>query len=224
MCDCTRGLDWWFAFIEHLQIVTTSNYSPIANSHTIQLTTTHTKSSQFFYSRFLVTDPNSVLCLCPYWLLDVSQLTKFRVPELLYDWRFIANQFVLAPSPLRLTSSNLFFQLNICGHSPYATSSLTREWVCSLKLLLAFASAVILRSESRGTHDHILLSQVFVFITPRKRVDRLYPRHWVPSSSPLTTRRATVEVLNPASTRDQLTHWTESEFYVTTDGQSASLS
>jgi hypothetical protein len=29
--------------------------------------------------------------------------------ELLYDWRFIANQFVLAPSPLRLTARILFF-------------------------------------------------------------------------------------------------------------------
>jgi hypothetical protein len=27
-------------------------------------------------------------------------------------------------------------------------------------LLLVLASAVILRSESRGTHDHILLSQI----------------------------------------------------------------
>jgi hypothetical protein len=31
--------------------------------------------------------------------------------ELLYDWRFKANQFVLAPSPSRLTTRD-FFQLN----------------------------------------------------------------------------------------------------------------
>jgi hypothetical protein len=35
-----------------------------------------------------------------------------------------------------------------------------RGWVCRLKLLLVLASAVILRPESRGTHDHILLSQI----------------------------------------------------------------
>jgi hypothetical protein len=29
--------------------------------------------------------------------------------ELLYDWRFAANQFVLATSPLGLTTSNSFF-------------------------------------------------------------------------------------------------------------------
>jgi hypothetical protein len=35
-----------------------------------------------------------------------------------------------------------------------------RGWVCRLKLLLELASVVILRSESRGSHDHILLSQI----------------------------------------------------------------
>jgi hypothetical protein len=84
-------------------------------------------------------------------------------------------------------SSYIFIsQLNTCGYSPYVTSSLTRVWVCRLQLLLGLASAVILRSESRGTHDHILLThvrdspnlsgQVPVFICPRNRVTRLYPR------------------------------------------------
>jgi hypothetical protein len=33
-------------FIEYFQIVTTSNYGAIANSHTLEFTTAHTKSSQ----------------------------------------------------------------------------------------------------------------------------------------------------------------------------------
>jgi hypothetical protein len=33
-------------FIEHLQVVTTSNYSTIANLHTLKFTTARTKSSQ----------------------------------------------------------------------------------------------------------------------------------------------------------------------------------
>jgi hypothetical protein len=59
-----------------------------------------------------------------------------------------------------------------------------RGWVCRLQLLLALASAVILCSESHGTHDHIFLSQNRdspnledqepVFIFPRNRVARLY--------------------------------------------------
>jgi hypothetical protein len=67
--------------------------------------------------------------------------------ESLYDWRFTANQFVLATSYLRLTTTNIF-QLNTCGYSPYVTTSLARGWVCHLQLLLVLASAVILRSDS----------------------------------------------------------------------------
>jgi hypothetical protein len=77
-----------------------------------------------------------------------------------------------------------FLQLNTCRRSLYITSYLTRRLFCILQLLLGLASAVILRSESRGTHDHILLSQIRdspnledqipVFISPRNRVARLY--------------------------------------------------
>jgi hypothetical protein len=59
-----------------------------------------------------------------------------------------------------------------------------RGWVCRLPLLLALAREVILRSESRGTHDHILLAQIRdspnlkdqvpVFISSRNMVARLY--------------------------------------------------
>jgi hypothetical protein len=92
----------------------------------------------------------------------------------------------LRNNPLRLTTSNFIFQLNPCGYSPYVTFSLTRRWVCRLQLLLVLASAVILRSESHGTHNHILLfqirdsanleGQVPVFISPRNTVAQLYPQ------------------------------------------------
>jgi hypothetical protein len=88
--------------------------------------------------------------------------------------------FRLGDKPLE-THGQYFFQLNNCGHCPYVKSSLTRGWVYHL-----YASAVILRSESRGTHDHILLSQfgdspnlegqVPVFISHRNRVAQLYPQ------------------------------------------------
>jgi hypothetical protein len=82
-----------------------------------------------------------------------------------------------------------FFQLNTCGYSPYVTFSLTRGLVCRLQLLLILASAVTLRSESYGTHDHILLSQIRDSPTWRAKSPYLYPpgtgwpgytpRHWV---------------------------------------------
>jgi hypothetical protein len=69
--------------------------------------------------------------------------------------------------------------MNACGFSPYLTRTLTKRWVCRLQLLLVLASAVILRSESRGTHVHILLSQIRdspnlkgqvpVFISPQEQ-------------------------------------------------------
>jgi hypothetical protein len=85
-------------------------------------------------------------------------LTLVTESELLYDWRFTANQFVFATSALRLTTS--IFELIIYGYDPYVTSSLTRRWICRLQLQLVLASAVILRYESRETHDHILLSHI----------------------------------------------------------------
>jgi hypothetical protein len=58
--------------------------------------------------------------------------------------------------------------------------------MCRLQLLLVLASAVIIGSKSRGTHDHILLSQILdssklagqvpVFISPRNRVAQSYPQ------------------------------------------------
>jgi hypothetical protein len=58
---------------------------------------------------------------------------------LLYDWRFIANQFVLASSLLRLIARFIPPpQLNPCSHNPYVTSSLTGWWVCLLWISLAF--------------------------------------------------------------------------------------
>jgi hypothetical protein len=49
--------------------------------------------------------------------------------------------------------------------------SLTKGRVCRLQLLLALASAVILVFESRGTRDHILISQIQDF--PFRRLLRL---------------------------------------------------
>jgi hypothetical protein len=78
------------------------------------------------------------------------------------------------------------FQVNTCSYIPYVISSLTRGWVCHLQLLIALTSAVILGSGSRGTHNHILLSQIRdslnlegqvpLFISPRNRVAQLYPQ------------------------------------------------
>jgi hypothetical protein len=63
---------------------------------------------------------------------------------------------------------------------------LTRGCVCRVQLLLVLACGDIVGSESRGTHDYILLSQirdspnlegqVTVSTSPRNMVVRLYPQ------------------------------------------------
>jgi hypothetical protein len=57
-----------------------------------------------------------------------------------------------------------FRQLRVCY---FVVPSLTRGRVCNLLLLLVLASAVPLRSESRGTQSHILLSQFLRLPQPR---------------------------------------------------------
>jgi hypothetical protein len=115
-------------------------------------------------------------------------------------------------APLKLTTNSFFFQLNTWIHSSYVTPTLTRGLVCSLRFLLGLASAVILRYESRGTHGHIwhaqirdspiLEGQVLIYIyPPGTGWPGFTPKHSVPFSSPPITRRAEVEVFDPASTR-----------------------
>jgi hypothetical protein len=165
----------------------------IANLHNLQFTAASTKTSpalSAFNSRVLVTDINSVgsaasrAQVFPLWRISCnwtlsillsqnhsqSQCQSQSLPPSSFSWR-------QAPWGPRQA---IFFQLNISTYSPYVTCSLTRGWVCHLQFLLALASEVFLGSESRGTHDHILLSQIRdssnlegqvpVFISPRNRV------------------------------------------------------
>jgi hypothetical protein len=62
----------------------------------------------------------------------------------------------------------IVWQLRVCWSG---APSLTRGRVCRLQLPLALASAVIFGSESLGTRDHILLSQIWDF--PFRRLLRL---------------------------------------------------
>jgi hypothetical protein len=99
-------------------------------------------------------------------------------------------------------------QLRVCQ---CGVPSLTKELVCRLQLLLVLASAVILESQYRGSHDHILLSQIRgslnlegqvpVLISSKNRMAQLYPQALGSTSSPPTTSRSTVEVFEPTSKR-----------------------
>jgi hypothetical protein len=94
-------------------------------------------------------------------------------------------------------------QLRVCW---CGALSVTRERVCLLKFLLGLSSAVILGSESICYCLRFETSPTWrarsPYLYPRGKGWPSYtPRHWVPFSSPPTTRGATVEVFEPASTR-----------------------
>jgi hypothetical protein len=81
--------------------------------------------------------------------LSTKQLTNQPIEsepesELLYDWRFTTNQFVLVPSALSLTARDFVLQLNPCVLSPYVTSTLRRGRVSLVRICLAFRQVYVL--------------------------------------------------------------------------------
>jgi hypothetical protein len=188
-------------FTEHLQFVTTRNYNVIFNSHTLQFTTAHTwvfSVSCVLTSRCVRTDPNNVLCFRVHvlsgWRLSHSCRLLTRIRSTALHWlncqscvttdgqsvsRSVCRRFK-HPSGAYDQIFITVRQLRVCWRGAL---SLTRERVYRLQLLLVLASAVILGSESCGTRNHILLSQIRdlhnlegqapVFISPRNSVAQL---------------------------------------------------
>jgi hypothetical protein len=77
---------------------------------------------------------------------------------------------------------DIYYCLTVTAFIFCGAPSLTRGRVCILYMLLALASAV-LGSESLGTRDHILLSQIWDF--PFRRLLRLAGSRWRYSTPPL---------------------------------------
>jgi hypothetical protein len=89
------------ALIEHLQIVIASNHSAIANSHTQQLTTARTESSQ---SLVLTSASLSVLHV-----LTVLQLMVKAKVKLILRQTVCQTVLISATDPEHATSSSPFF-------------------------------------------------------------------------------------------------------------------
>jgi hypothetical protein len=157
--------------------------------------------------------------------LSVSEL--LTAESRLYDWRFTANHFVLATSPLRLMPE-IFVLLNRFGHSPYITESETYNttdgepdslswnktpiWVLRPDLCYCLTVAGLLMcgalSDERTAQSFTIAAGEGQRSHFRVRVPwDSWPYFTVsdsrlPLSSPPTTRRTTVEVFDSASTRD----------------------
>jgi hypothetical protein len=106
---------------------------------------------------------------------------------LCYD-RLSVDQSALLSSPIWDPRPDFHYCQRVAG--VFMWSALSNERMGLLKFLLGLASAVILGSESRGTHDHILLSQIRDSRNLEGQIPVfISPRHWIPFSSPPTTRR-----------------------------------
>jgi hypothetical protein len=96
-------------------------------------------------------------------MLRLPQIAQFQYSlgltitelELLYDWQFTVNQFVLAPSPSRFTTGIFLFFFFATELLPLYSLSLknTGQFLTAI-LLLALGSTVIFGSESYRDHDH----------------------------------------------------------------------
>jgi hypothetical protein len=100
------------AYNSQLQV----NYNSFTDIHNLQITTPKIKASG-------MSSPSMLASLSAlYYLIVVlnCQFTGYhsQSSELLYDWQFTANQFVLASCPLRIMARD-FSQLHPCGHSPF---------------------------------------------------------------------------------------------------------
>jgi hypothetical protein len=131
--------------------------------------------------------------------------------ELLYDWRFTANQFVLATSPLRRHSIILFFTLTLAvifvmQHPLWREDGSAVYNCCWSSPAQSFSG-----QNPAGLMTTFYCLRFETPLTWKARSPYLYhpgterpgytSRHWVPFSSPPTTRRAKVHVFDPASTR-----------------------
>jgi hypothetical protein len=224
-----RGMDWMIGFIGHLT-QSTRNYKwvrAIAELHTLQFTVTNTLRFSVFTSCILATVFNVVVipvyCKCsthevffaqPNSFIAISSQSssttchlywpKVKVKIKVTLRLAVYSQSVrLGVKPLKTRYKIFFFRLNSCGNSPYVTSSLTRRWVCLLWIRSAFLQEYISHIE-HGTENSS-------FCTIHK------------SSVSTGFTEQIMPILHILGYDGSLLLVTESESYVTTDGQPDSL-
>jgi hypothetical protein len=93
--------------------------------------------------------------------------------ELLYDWHFTANPFILATSPLRHTTS-IFLAEHLRLSS--LCNIVSDERMCLSQLLLALAIVVILMTTFYCLRFETSSTWRARYISPKNRVAQLYPQ------------------------------------------------
>jgi hypothetical protein len=140
----------------------------------------HIKSSQVDFYFFFNSTLQAYCLLASYFSLFQLKVLNNSTTELpwatSYDWLQSQNQsqsqsyFTTGGLPPISSSwrqapwdprSDLFFQLNSCGNSPYASSSLIRRWVCLLWICLAFRQVYV-------SHTYSMLLKMSSLCTTHK--------------------------------------------------------
>jgi hypothetical protein len=210
--DCRRGLVWWLDLLNsyaHNSTITAcwfTHYDVHCNCSTHKVFYVLTR-------RFLVTDPNNVLWLCPYRLANIPQQTHFsnwliprlaaishQPPSLLVrDWQTAARfeSYVTTEgqsaslswnkAPIWGLRPDLYYCQTVAGVLMWGALSDDRT---GLSFTIAAGPRQRSHSRARIPWD----SQRYFTISDSR----------IPFLSPSTTRRVTVEVFDFASTREWL--------------------
>jgi hypothetical protein len=116
------GLVIWF--IDHLQIVTTSDYNILTCLHTLKVTVTAAHIVFcVFNSRLLVMDLNAVLCLCPYCLAHTPQLFFF-----FYYWWGDTKSLGTAKSLSTAATSGLLYKPQMTDEDDFWSNWWNEDW------------------------------------------------------------------------------------------------
>lgn len=115
-----------------------------------------------------------------YFLLDLffemRHPLRRRTKQITFTIRPTASRPVYLGVELHLRPKTRFLLLSDSSRYVDMASPLWQEdGACRLKLLLILANARILRSESSGTHDHVLLSQICKFPNLEGQVSCVFP-------------------------------------------------
>jgi hypothetical protein len=128
-----------------------------------------------------------------------------------HDRRSVGQSVLVSSTHLGLTTRFLLVrQLRVCWCEAL---TLTRERICRLQLLLVLASAVNLGFGSRGTRDHILLSQIRdfsnlegqvpVFISPQEQCGQSQSQSYVTTNGSVG-QSLCLGIKHPSGAYDQI--------------------
>jgi hypothetical protein len=175
------GFQLVMGFIEHSHLVIISNHNTFIGLHALWITTAH-------YRVFSVCYAFACRCLITaHYILTQYSGTLLRYPTserrfsaqiqsyITTDGQSASLSWCQAPTwdpqpTFPILSLIIFRQFRVCW---CGAPSLTRSRVCNF--LMGIVSAVFLRSESHGIHDHILLS-LFLRLPPTRSARVLYFR------------------------------------------------